>query len=193
MRSLLLFLLLSASLALADEAPRLTVEQLRPHVHAYFEGERWAGLPFGVAGAGALAGGILLATSGSELGRSAGWVNIGFGALELAAGLVLFLATPARLRSLDAQLTEDPAAFAAKEQARVTRIRTLFQPVLLGVWAAAGVAGGVVAGVGALRQDEVMLGLGLGLALQGLVFFLLDWAVLDRANAYAVPLGQFRP
>lgn len=47
-----------------------------------------------------------------------------------------------------------------------------FQPVLLTVWS-------VVAAGGA------------GLAAQGLVMFLLDWTVLDRARAYASALVHF--
>lgn len=43
-------------------------------------------------------------------------------------------------------------------------------------------AGGAVAGVGALQKSDFALGLGLGLAV-------LDWAVHDRAQAYAVALG----
>jgi hypothetical protein len=69
------------------------------------------------------------------------------------------------------------------------RITTRFQPILLGVWGATGLAGGVLAGVGAASRDDVMLGLGLGLAVQGLVMFLLDFAVLDRANGFGVALG----
>jgi hypothetical protein len=38
-----------------------------------------------------------------------------------------------------------------------------------------------------------MLGVGLGFAVQGLVMFLLDWAVLDRASAYSTALSLFNP
>lgn len=70
--------------------------------------------------------GTFLVTGGSELGRGAGWVCVGFGA---------------------------------------------------------------VAGVGALQKSDFAVGLGLGLAVRGLLMFALDWAVLDRAQAYAVALG----
>lgn len=56
-----------------------------------------------------------------------------------------------------------------------------------------GVGGGVLAGIGGLRGDDVMAGVGPGLAVQGLVFLLLDWAVLDRAEGYAAALQLFRP
>jgi hypothetical protein len=75
----------------------------------------------------------------------------------------------------------------------VARITNRFQPILLAVEGALSVGGGAFAGVGALRHDELMLGLGVGFAIQGLVMFLLDWAVLDRASAYATALSVFRP
>jgi transketolase C-terminal domain/subunit len=36
-----------------------------------------------------------------------------------------------------------------------------------------------------------MVGVGLGLAVQGLVMFLLDWTVLDRARAYENALEKY--
>jgi hypothetical protein len=51
------------------------------------------------------------------------------------------------------------------------------------------VAGGALAGGGALTSNDTVLGVGLGLAVQGLILFLLDWAVLDRAQAYQAVLA----
>ena len=181
MRLLLLVVPVWASLAIAQEP---ALEAVRGALHTYYRGERLAAVPFAAAGAGGLVAGSLLLAGGGDLGRGAGWVNLGFGALEFVAGLVLALGTPGRVASLDALLTKDPAEFLQAERARVTRLTTRFQPALLAVWGAAGVAGGVLAGVGAGAHDDVMLGVGLALAVQGLVMFLLDWAVLDRELGY---------
>jgi hypothetical protein len=90
-------------------------------------------------------------------------------------------------------LTANPAEFAKSERERVARVTSRFQPILLAVEGALSAGGGVFAGLGALRRDDLMLGVGLGFAVQGLVMFLLDWAVLDRASAYATALSLFRP
>lgn len=189
MRALVVLVLMSASVAVA-ESENTVNPQLRAALKTYFRGERTAGLvAFTVSGASALTAGSLLVASNTDLGRSAGWVNIGFGALELVAGLYFGLSSFGREQSLAALLAKDEAEFVRAERSRMERITTRFQPILLGVWGATGLAGGVLAGVGAASRDDVMLGLGLGLAVQGLVMFLLDFAVLDRANGFGVALG----
>ncbi len=192
MTRLVLLLSLCPSLAFAEES--LSSEQLRVHLHDYYRGERLSGfVPFVGSGAGSLVAGTLLVTSNTELGRGAGWVNLGFGALEVIAGLYFALSSYGKERALDEALTANPAEFARSEKERVARITGRFQPILLAVEAAISAGGGVVAGVGALQRNELTLGLGLGFAVQGLVMFLLDWAVLDRASAYSTALSMFRP
>ena len=191
-RFLLVVLCLAPWASRAEES--LSTEQLRVHLHDYYRGERLSGfLPFTGSGVGALVGGSLLVTSGGEVGRGAGWVNIGFGALEVIAGLYFALSSYGKERALDEALTLDPAAFAKSERERVARITGRFQPILLAVEGVLSVGGGVLAGVGGLQRDELLLGVGLGFAVQGLVMFLLDWAVLDRASAYGTALSLFRP
>lgn len=172
--------------------PSATAERdvLREQLHLWHRGERISGfVPFVGAGLATSLAGTFLVTSDSTSARGGGWVLLGFGVLEVAAGLAFALSSFSAEARRDAELTQDRAAFIEKERARLTRITTLFQPVLLGVEGAVAIAGGVTAGIGALRRDELMVGVGLGLAVQGLVFFLLDWAVSDRAQAYAVALG----
>jgi hypothetical protein len=190
MRALLLVVALSAGVAVAEEGSDRPGEVLRTQLATYYRGERLAGfVPFTVSGVAGLAAGSLLVGSNTDLGRAAGWVNIGFGALELVAGLVVGFSSFGRERSLAELLAKDEGEFLRAERARVERITKGFQPILLGVWGATALAGGVLAGVGGATRDDVMLGLGLGLAVQGLLFFLLDFAVLDRANAYGTALG----
>ncbi len=192
MKHSLLLLTLCSSMAFAEES--LSTEQIRGHLHDYSRGERRSGfVPFVGSGVGSLVAGTLLVTSNTEFGRGAGWVNIGFGALEVIAGLYFALSSYGKERALDEALTANPAEFARSERERVARITGRFQPILLAVEAAISAGGGVMAGVGALRRDELMLGLGVGFAVQGLVMFLLDWAVLDRASSYATALSMFRP
>jgi hypothetical protein len=192
-RSLLL-LSLVASVAFAQETTLTPSDSLRVHLHDYYRGERLSGfVPFVGSGVGSLVAGSLLLTGNTDFGRGAGWVNLSFGVLEVVAGLYFALSSYGKERALDEALTANPADFARTERERVARITNRFQPILLAVEGALSVGGGAFAGVGALRHDELMLGLGVGFAIQGLVMFLLDWAVLDRASAYATALSVFRP
>ncbi|MBL8913558.1 MAG: hypothetical protein JNM17_22855 [Archangium sp.] len=172
----------------AASAPERDV--LREQLHLWHRGERISGfVPFVGSGVASALAGTFLVTSDSNAARGGGWVVLGFGVLEIAAGLVFALSSFSAETRRDLELTQDRPAFIEREKARLKRITTLYQPLLLGVEAAVAVGGGVTAGIGGLRRDEVMVGVGLGLAVQGLIFFLLDWAVSDRANAYALALG----
>src|SRR5262249_7505569 len=122
--------------------------------------------------------------------RGFAWPLFGFGMLELAAGL--FFGARNEQPKLDRQLDEDPAAFAREETAKITRISTRFQPLLLGFEAALVVAGSTFAVVGASRHADTLEGAGLGVALSALAFFLIDWAVMDRADDYLAVLKHFR-
>lgn len=192
MKALPLVLCLAASLASAQDLT--PTDQLRVQLHEYYRGERLSGfVPFVGSGVGSVVAGTLLLTSNTTLGRGAGWTHLSFGVLEIVAGLYFAFSSYGKERSLDAALTANPAEFVRSERERVARIMSRFQPILLGVEGALSVGGGVFAGIGALRRDELMLGIGLGFAVQGLVMFLLDWAVLDRAAAYSTALSLFRP
>jgi len=182
--------------AVADDAPVLAQslvptqsppgEALREAMHVWHRGERTSGfVPFLISGVSTVTTGSLLVAGGSQLGRSAGWTLLSFGALEVLAGLYFGLSSFGKEAALDAAFLADPVAFQASERARLNRITTRFQPILLAVEGALTVAGGTMAAVGGFRHDDTLLGVGLGLAVQGLVLFLLDWAVLDRAQAYA--------
>ncbi len=50
-----------------------------------------------------------------------------------------------------------------------------------------------MATAGAFSHRDTLTGIGIGLAIQGLAMFLVDWAVLDRARAYATALDLFLP
>jgi hypothetical protein len=195
-RAVVATVLLGALQAVADDAPVLAPslvpsqsqpgEALREAMHVWHRGERTSGfVPFLISGVSTVTTGSLLVAGGSQLGRGAGWTLLSFGALEVLAGLYFGLSSFGKEAALDAAFLADPVAFQASERARLNRITSRFQPILLAVEGALTLAGGTTAAVGGFRKDDTMLGVGLGLAVQGLVLFLLDWAVLDRAQAYA--------
>jgi hypothetical protein len=162
-------------------------------MHTYVRGERMSVVPFAFSGAATVGAGLFLLRLDDAVARGAAWPLLGFGVVELAAGTAFFLRSYSQEAKLAELLAANPAEFARSEQAHLRRITSLFQPILLWLEAAIIVAGGALAIVGAVQGGGGMAGLGLGLAVQGLTFFLLDWAVLDRANAYSAALDRFHP
>lgn len=180
----------AAEPALTPPAVAPERDVLRENLHLWHRGERISGfVPFLGSGLASALAGTFLVTSDSQAAKSGGWVVIGFGVLEVAAGLAFALSSFSAEERRDLELTQDRSAFIEKEKARLKRITTLYQPLLLGIEAAVAAGGGITAGIGGLQKNETMVGIGLGLAVQGVIFFLLDWAVSDRAQAYALSLG----
>lgn len=189
MTRLALLVVLASSPAHAEDTAH--VAALRAQLHTYYSGEALAGVPFTGAGiASGLTGAGLLAT-GDSTARGAAWPMFGFAALEAAFGLYLALRNPSRLAEFDARLTANPQAFVTDERARLKSIVHTYQPILLTAWAVVAAGGGGLATAGHFSRDTSMVGVGLGLAVQGLVMFLLDWTVLDRARAWEAALAHF--
>jgi len=181
-----LFVVLASVGAHADE-----VETLRGQMHTYYSGEALAGIPFAGAGLASAGAGTGLLLSRDPTARGASVPMFGFAAIELAFGIYLAIRNPMRIVEFDAQLTANPNAFVTSERLRLKSIVHTYQPILLALWAAASAAGGAFAIAGQVTSDRTMVGVGLGLAVQGLVMFLLDWTVLDRARAYETALAHY--
>jgi hypothetical protein len=171
----------------------LSRAQIGALMHTDGEGERNSVIPFATMGAATVIGGGLLLATDSKVGQGAAWPLLTFGALEIVGGLIFALRGAPHMRHLDALLASDPQEFARVERLRVHRIRDRFQPILLIAEAAICVGGGAMATAGALSHRDTLTGVGIGLAIQGLALFLIDWAVLDRARAYATALDMFLP
>jgi hypothetical protein len=168
-------------------------EQIGRLMHTDAEGERNSVIPFATMGAATMIGGGLLLATDSKVGQGAAWPLLTIGALEIIGGVIFALRYGPHVRHLDALLASDPAEFARAERKRVYRIRDRYQPILLVTEAVICVAGGSMAAAGAVARRETLTGVGIGLAIQGLALFLIDWAVLDRARAYATALDLFTP
>lgn len=171
--------------------PPITVgtDALREAMHTYVRGERRSIIPFGVAGLVTVVAGGLLLIPREPIARGAAWPLLGFGVLELAAGL--FFGLRDEQPRLDRLLEQDPAELVRSEREKIGRISSRNQPLLLAIWSAVIAGGGVMAGVGAAKGNGIVEGVGLGLLVQGLAFFLIDWAVLDRADDYLAVLRSF--
>ena len=176
-----------------DFQASLSAAELSGLMHTWSDGERSSIIPFaGTGAATAVAGGLLLG-SDSAVARGCAWPLLTVGALEVLAGVFFAVRAGPHRVELDHLLAEDPQEFARVERAHLHRIRDRFQPVLLIAEAVVTVAGGAMAGIGAYRHQDALTGIGIGVSIQGLALFLLDWAVLDRARAYTSALDLFLP
>ncbi len=185
---------LSAGAARAGEGappPPLGAAALSADLHLYFEGEvREASVFAGAGMAAAAVASVLLEHPG--VGRGAAYPLIGVGIIQIAAGLVLHLRTDAQVAKLDALLASDPAALRAAELRRMERVVVQFLVLeVVELALAAGGAGMAIAG--AALDEELLTGIGVGLGIQALVMFGLDWLAHRRASRYLASLRRFEP
>lgn len=191
----LALLSLSTRTAQAAEgaAPAIDTQAVRLDMHRYFGGERnggiWlmsVGAPAAVAGAGLL----FYAGQPGEFSRGLGYPLLAFGAVELFGGLIFYLNTNRRLPRFDQELRTRPAAFAAAELKRIQRVNRELS-FLTAVELTVMVAGGTMAGVGALRGLDTLSGVGTGLLIQSAVLFIYDQFAARRALRYTDSLLLF--
>ena len=198
MATRLLVLLLIAVPAGAEETTSefkasISREQMAAMMRNDAMGERYSLIPFATMGAATMIGGGLLLSTDNKVGQGAAFPLLTIGALEVLAGIFFALRSGPHMRHLDELLAADPQEFSRIETKRVHRIRDRFQPLLLIAEAAICVGGGAMATAGAFAHRDTLTGVGIGLSIQGLALFLIDWAVLDRARAYATALDMFAP
>jgi hypothetical protein len=143
-------------------------------------GEAWFWRGFGVAG---VAAGIGTLASDDVGLKFMSIPLLVFGAVQLALGVGLSLRTPPQVAALSMQLGSDPAAFAAAERTRMARVNRGFVVYRL-VELLVLTAGAFTAGIGWVGDNPRALGLGLGLAVESLVFLGLDFFADRRAHGY---------
>jgi len=166
--------------------------RVRRALHTYYEGEKSGAFQFAVPGLASIgAGTALLAGDTGDVARGAAVPMLAFGAIEVGAGLVLYLRTDALAARLDAQLTQDPRAFKAEETAHLRRVGDQFTGLLWLEIAVAGVGSGMAA-IGAYAETSVVQGVGLGLAFEASKLFILDSIADRRAAPYLLALESFR-
>jgi hypothetical protein len=178
MLRLILVISVVSAAAQADER-----ELVREAMHTYYRGEFRSGvIPFVLAGASTGGtGGVLVATL------------LGLGVLEVVVGVIFAVRTAPQRERLDLLLDSSPAEFVRSEREHMHRIVDRFQPILLVAEAVLTVVGAAMAGLGAKFGRPVTEGLGIGLGIHGLALFGIDWAVLDRAQAYQAVLDRWSP
>ncbi len=157
----------------------------------YFAGEMaesyaWAGL--GVVG---LAVSIPLFVSKDSVGQPLAVPIFVLSLVQLALGIGLWVRTRGQVSRLSAQLDGDPFAFAQAERARMRGVNTGFKIYRIVEFGLLFAGAGAVAGTGWINKDDAWLGAGLGLALECVVFLVLDFFADARGAKYEAALLGF--
>lgn len=169
-----------------------TVTDVRAAMHTYYEGEYAGGYAWTTSGAVSVVAAVPMLLGREPLLHAMAVPTLTFGAAQVALGIASFFSAPARIRRFDAQLESNPAAFVEGERPRlhgVARAFTLFQLTELVI-----VAGGSgLMGADFARRDDVLVGVGLGLVVQSLLFLVLDEVASRHADTHVTALDDFLP
>ena len=160
----------------------------QPAMESYFDGEKRGGLILVGMGAAGVGAGALLVSRDSDLARGAGYPALGIGVVHLAAGVFVYVTSARRVEAFTAEINRDPAAFIAAERERMQGVRTQF--LVLKIVEGALIAGGAAAVVYGLSQDDdLVAGIGLGVAAEATATLLFDIVADRRAVRYLDRLG----
>lgn len=166
------------------------IDAMRVDMHTYFDGEKTGGIWLMSIGAPAVVTGAGLLFHPDELPRGIGYPMLILGAAEFVGGLLFYLNTNRRVPRFDRELGTRPAAFASTELTRLRRVNRELS-FLTAVELTLMVAGGTMAGVGALRGLDTLSGIGTGILIHSTVLFLYDQFAARRALRYTDNLLRF--
>lgn len=182
---------LSAAFAvIAAAAGIASAEPPRDAMEGYFAGEKRGGVILVGMGAAGVATGAALLTRDSDLARGAGYPALALGAAHLAAGIFVYVASDRRIDKFNGEIDRDPAAFARTERERMGGVRAQF--LILEIVEGALIAGGIGAAIYGLSSDEdLVAGIGVGVAAEAAATLVFDIVADRRARHYIDALGSF--
>jgi hypothetical protein len=167
-------------------------DDIRDEMHGYYAGERTSAILIGSLGAASIAGGIVLVTRPEDLPRGFGVPLIALGALEGLGALFYAFQVGSEIRHYDESYAKDRAAFRKEEIAHLKGTRGRFVLYLLVEATLFATGAGIAIGGFAANQD-VLKGVGLGIASIAAPFLIIDSINNARAGAYADALQKFDP
>lgn len=174
--------------AWAEGAP---ADRMTAAMTTYFGAEKSATmLVMGIGGASLLFSGIALARGNRTFKAMAAPIGA-IGLLQIIVGASVYFRTDAQVAAFAEQMASDPGAFTLAELTRmevVNRGFGLYKWIEIGLLA----AGAAAVAVGARRENQIVLGVGIGLVAQSTVMLAFDMVAQDRALDYVRELGRFR-
>lgn len=158
-------------------------EEPQAAMETYFRGEIRGGYVLAGMGLAGLVAGGLLYRHGTPLARGASYPLLGLGALHLAAGIYVGIASSRRIDTFDAEIDADPAAWVARERERMAGVSRTFTGLKIAEVVL--IAGGLGAAGYAWRTGRPRLqGAGLALALEAGLTLGFDIVAAQRAHRY---------
>lgn len=175
-------------LAIAAMCGAAGAEEPRDAMETYFAGEKRGGLALVGMGAAGLGSGAALLSLDSELAEGAAYPALVLGAAHLAAGIFVYVASDRRIDRFNREIDRDAAGFSRAERERMAGVRTQF--LILKIVEVALVAGGTGAAIVGLSKDEDLIaGVGIGVAVEAAATLVFDIVADRRARHYIDALG----
>lgn len=175
----------------AAEPPATSRELMSQRMHGYFRGELdLASVAMGLGAGSGYAGGFLLARA-TDASRAAAVPILTVGVAQIAIGLGLLVRTGPQVRELDSQIAKTPEAYGATEGERMAEVVSRFA-IFRAIEAVLLVGGAGTAALGAVLQEDLAIGAGLGLGVQAGVVLVLDAFAEARAERYLEHIRQFQ-
>jgi hypothetical protein len=159
-------------------------------MQTHFEGERDEGYAWMGFGAATLVTGGILYKEGGDLQRGIAYPALSFGSLHMLIGMWLLGVSDRRVAGLRAELDRTPEVVRARELKRIQGIaRSLFalrigEAVITTGAVGLAIGGGVV-------DDKLLLGIGLSVAVETIITFVLDTLAAHRAKHYIEVLSSY--
>lgn len=186
-------LVLSPSARADEPIDERAQSSITSDVASYYRSEKTIAYTFLALGTAAAAGGtVLVATRDEEFSRGLGWSLVTIGGLQALGSLFYAFQVDAQASQYGALAANDPTAFKREEGDHIqgTTSRFLFYRT---AEAALALAGAGVAVYGFAADKDAWKGVGIGVASQAALFFVIDGFGQARAKDYERRVKSFVP
>lgn len=187
------FVVAAAAAALFSLSSSAHADEITRDVAAYYRSEKTIAYTFLALGTAAAAGGtVLVATRDEEFSRGLGWSLVAVGGLQALGSLFYAFQVDAQDSKYGALAANDPAAWRREEGDHIQGTTSRFL-LYRTAEAALALAGAGVAIYGFAANKDAWKGVGIGVASQAALFFVIDGFGQARAKDYERRVKSFDP
>lgn len=161
-------------------------------LHGYYRSEKTIAYTFLGLGAASAGAGVYLTQRPEAFSRGLGGSLVALGGLQALGAAFYAFQVDAQRSRYEAQLARDPASFKRDEGDHIQGTTSRFV-VYRTAEVALALAGAGVAAYGFAANKDVWKGIGVGVASQALVFFVIDSFGVARAHDYEERVRRFQP
>jgi hypothetical protein len=173
---------------LAHSARAETPAEAKAIMQDYFDGEKTGGYVLVGMGIAGVASGTFLLRAHCEVRQGMAYPLLAAGALQLAAGVYIGIASDNRIDKFGKEIDRDGQAWTVRERDRMDGVQTQFTVLkLVEIGLVAGGAG--LAYYGYKKRHLRLEGAGIGIAIEAAATLLFDIWASRRADDYAGNLG----